>query len=209
MSNLQGFLVLVFFSFFFFPRVLHSSRRIKYSFTVSGKLHSRRAWCWHTEQCCGRAPPAATARVCSFVQNLQHFPKGKLYPSCPRLQISLCSHLWGDVNAGGFSCCCAECFLKERGELASAANITVQALCLFTCDKVSTLVCYQFFLPFWNREPWLRLDCGCLEARQAMLIHSALLQTTEWQLTQFSSLLPLSVVLTALHFAFNHKQNTK
>lgn len=36
LASKVGFLVLVFFSFFFFPRVLHSSRRIKYSFTVSG-----------------------------------------------------------------------------------------------------------------------------------------------------------------------------
>lgn len=34
---------------FIFP-ALHRSRRIKYSFTVSGKLHSRRTWCWHAEQ---------------------------------------------------------------------------------------------------------------------------------------------------------------
>lgn len=40
-----------------------------------------------------------------------------------------------------------------------------------------------------------------------MLIHSTLLQTTAWQLKQFSSLLPPSVVLIALHFAFSHKLN--
>lgn len=90
-------------------------------------------------------PQLVSAPLCKTYSTSQ---KENCVPPAPRLQISLALTRAADVSAGGFLCCCAECFLRERGELASADHVTLQALCLFTCDQVSTFVCYQFFFHF-------------------------------------------------------------